>query len=245
MTARRTLGAAAVAVALLALLFLAVDPAVAQQARTRFQSWIIMPKLTVEDAADISGAVTLNSTLDVDGNLSSGTGDLTVADDLYVTGALGAAGAITTASTLNVTGAATLGGALTVNNNANVTGTFNASGNSSVGGTFAVTGDTALSADLFIAAQGAVAVTEGGIITPTGTYQELTAAGAVSTTQIADASGSGTILILVNSSANAITLGDDAGGNLILSGDAVLGQWDTVTLINYGGNWIEIAQADN
>lgn len=231
MKARRALGAAAVAVTLLALLFLAVDPAVAQQARTRFQSWVIMPKLTVEDAADISGAVTLNSTLDVDGATT-------------LNSTLDVDGATTLNSTLNVTGATTLGGALTVNNNANITGTFNASGNSTVGGTFGVTGDTGLSGDLLITMQDAVAVTDGGTITPTGAVQELTASGAVSTTQIADAAGSGTILILINTSANEITLGD-VYGNLVLSEDIVLGQWDTITLINRVSNWVQLATSNN
>jgi hypothetical protein len=42
----------------------------------------------VAGTLNADGAATLNSTLDVDGNLSSGTGAVTVTDDLNVTGAL-------------------------------------------------------------------------------------------------------------------------------------------------------------
>jgi len=214
-------------------------------AGTQFD-WIVAKKVTVQsggldvsgvtvlaDALDVSGATTLNSTLQVDGALATAA---ITATGLTVNGSANITGA-TSAASVTATG-------LTVNGNANITGTFNASGNSTVGGTFAVTGDTGLSADLLFAAQTAVAVTAGNIITPTGTLQEITASGAVSTNLIADATGSGTILILVNSSANEITLAE-AGGNLVLSADTVLGQWDTITLVNWVGNWIEIAQADN
>jgi len=236
-------------------------------AGTQFD-WIVAKKVTVQsggldvsgvtvlaDALDVSGATTLNSTLQVDGALATAaitaTG-LTVNGSANITGATSAASVTATGLTVNgnanITGATSAASVtatgLTVNGNANITGTFNASGNSTVGGTFAVTGDTGLSADLLFAAQTAVAVTAGNIITPTGTLQEITASGAVSTNLIADATGSGTILILVNSSANEITLAE-AGGNLVLSADTVLGQWDTITLVNWVGNWIEIAQADN
>jgi hypothetical protein len=40
------------------------------------------------DAMDIDGATTLNSTLDVDGNVSSGTGAFTITDAVIVTGTL-------------------------------------------------------------------------------------------------------------------------------------------------------------
>jgi cytoskeletal protein CcmA (bactofilin family) len=60
---------------------------------------------------DVTGATTLNSTLDVDGNISSGTGSVTVTDSLNVTGA------VDLDSTLNVDGVSTLVGAIDAQGN--------------------------------------------------------------------------------------------------------------------------------
>lgn len=102
--------------------------------------------------------------------------------------------------------------------------------------------DLTASGDLRMTKQTALTVTNGGTITPTGSYQPLTAAGAVGTDAIATGTA-GDLLVLVNAGSNTITLTDT--GTLKLSGDAALGQYDSITLIADGTNWIEVAQADN
>jgi len=109
--------------------------------------------------------------------------------------------------------------------------------------------DTVLTFSEFLAAeeQAVVVVGSGLSITPTGTYQPITSTAWVTTsTSCAIISGTveGQLLILVNENASdAITIDDAA--NTRLSGDAVLGNDDTLMLIWDGADWLEIAQADN
>jgi hypothetical protein len=91
-------------------------------------------------------------------------------------------------------------------------------------------------------AQTAISVTHDGIITPTGTYQQLESADAVGTSNVA-AGSAGQLLVLVNTTNTTITISDT--GTLKLSSDAALGQYDSLTLISDGTNWVELAQADN
>ena len=90
--------------------------------------------------------------------------------------------------------------------------------------------------------QTGVVVAQGSIITPTGTYQPISAAGAVSTGSIATGTA-GEILILTNTAANTITISDT--GTLKLAGDAAIGQYDTLTLLSDGTNWLQVSKADN
>jgi hypothetical protein len=54
----------------------------------------------------------------------------------------------------------------------------------------------------------------------------------------------GDVLTLVNIGSNAITITDT--GTLKLSGNAALGQYDSVTLLSDGTNWIQVApESDN
>ena len=109
--------------------------------------------------------------------------------------------------------------------------------------------DTVVSISAFTAFVEAtpVAVTSGGTITATATYQPITSSGAVTTstsTAIADGVKIGQILILVNENGSDVITIDD-GGNTKLSGDAVLGAKDTLMLIWDGTDWVELAQANN
>src|SRR3990170_5735084 len=55
--------------------------------RTRFNTNVFFENpATFEDTANVDGAATLNSTLDVDGIITSGTGAVTVTDALQVNG---------------------------------------------------------------------------------------------------------------------------------------------------------------
>lgn len=90
-------------------------------------------------------------------------------------------------------------------------------------------------------AQSAVTVTDGGIITATGTYQPLTAAGTVTATVAAGAAGR--VLVLVNTAAQTINIQDT--GIQKLSAAIALGQYDSLILWSDGTNWIEISRSDN
>lgn len=90
----------------------------------------------------------------------------------------------------------------------------------------------------------AIAVTMNGWVTATGTYQQLTAAGAVSTSGAKIAvKPAGTILILVNSGSNTITFTET--GTLVSAGNIALGANDSATLLSNGTNWYQIAASNN
>lgn len=91
-------------------------------------------------------------------------------------------------------------------------------------------------------AQAAIEISDDSVITPTGVYQPLTASAACGTASIA-AMAAGTVVAFQNVSTNTITLTDT--GTLLLSGNAALGQYDTLVLLSDGTNWIQLAKADN
>jgi hypothetical protein len=137
---------------------------------------------------------------------------------------------------------ATVGDDLTVTGDAAVGGTFAATGNASFAGTVAVNGsDLAVAAQLAIVPQTAISLTNGGIITPTGTVQEITSSGNVTVTLASP--GSGDILVLVNTANVSIVIEDTTGQTL--AGNVTLGQWDTLTLLGRGTAWIELSRSNN
>ena len=87
-----------------------------------------------------------------------------------------------------------------------------------------------------------ITVTQDITITPGGTYQPIVAAGAVSTGVIVNPLA-GRRLVLINTGSNAITISDT--GTVMLGGDRVLGQYDALSLIGDGTNWIEVALGNN
>jgi fibronectin-binding autotransporter adhesin len=169
------------------------------------------------------------------------TMDNVIMRSLIVTGTSAISGA-TTVGTLDVTGAATVGSTLNVTGASTLTGATNMVGNASATGTLAVNGARlSVAKYLSTALQGAITVTEGSVITPTGTLQEITAAGAV--TASLSPAVNGDIVILLNSSANNITIADTTGQ--ILASNAVLGQGDTLTLVGTTGAWYEVGRSNN
>lgn len=88
----------------------------------------------------------------------------------------------------------------------------------------------------------AISVTQGLTITAAGSYQPLESAGNVSTGAIT-AGAAGDVLILANTANTTITISDT--GTLKLSGNLALGQYDSVTLISDGTNWIQAATSNN
>jgi hypothetical protein len=92
-------------------------------------------------------------------------------------------------------------------------------------------------------ARTAISVTNGGIITATGSYQRLTSAGTVTPTVSTASRTAGDLLVLVNTSATTINIADS--GTAKLSAAAALGQYDTLTLRFDGTNWVEVARSNN
>jgi hypothetical protein len=106
-----------------------------------------------------------------------------------------------------------------------------------------VVGDRISTTNLLFSERSALTIGESGTITPTGVYQRLTSASNVGTSSITG-HVEGRILILHNIGSNTITLTDTS--TLKLSGNAALGNLDSVVLMSDGTNWIQIApEGDN
>jgi hypothetical protein len=144
---------------------------------------------------------------------------------------------------------ATIAGALTASGGVVGDVTGNVVGNVTGDLTGDMVGDLVNSNFLILTEQAAVSVTVQAYITPTGTYQPLTSAAAVSTslvTAIMSGTTAGELLILVNENASdAITIVDEA--NVRCGGDKVLtgGQGDSLYLLWDGLDWLCIGYNDN
>ena len=175
----------------------------------------------VGDDCTVAGLATVGETLDVTG-ASDFTGEMTLVN-------------VTASGTLDVAGVSTLAGPVDATGALTVTGVTTLASNVTAGGYFGLGEQTFIS------------VTAGLSITPTSSYIGLRSAEAVTTgttTAITDGDFVGQVLILVNENASdAITIDD--GGNTQLSGDAVLGEGDTLMVIWDGADWLEVAQANN
>lgn len=152
------------------------------------------------------------------------------------------------AKRLTVDGAAAVGTSLTTGTSAAVgtslmAGTTITAGTSLAAGTDVLVGNN-LVIDNFLSVTPAAVITvsNGSTITPTASYQPLAAAEAAGTAAIV-VQPAGTALILVNGSANTITLTDT--GTLKLASNAVLAQYDTLRLLSDGTNWLELGRSDN
>ncbi len=86
-------------------------------------------------------------------------------------------------------------------------------------------------------------VTDGAVFAPTGSYQPLSAAAPVTPTVYTATAVAGSVLLLVNTGTNAITIQDTA--TQALAGDFSMGQYDTLLLIFDGTRWIERARSNN
>ena len=70
-----------------------------------------------------------------------------------------------------------------------------------------------------------------------------TGAAATGTSAIGGYATAGRVIVLVNVGSNTITLTDT--GTLKLSGNAALGQYDNITLMSDGTNWVELSETNN
>jgi hypothetical protein len=150
---------------------------------------------------------------------------------------------------LIVNGATTLIGAQTTSADLTVGTDLTVSDDLTVTDDTTLTDDLQLGGDLMTSRQTTVTVTSGGTVTPLGRFVPLTAAGAVGTSSIAGCTAGDTYskeVIFLNTANQTITFTDT--GTLKLSGNAALGQWDTLHLKCHTGtgDWIQVApEGDN
>lgn len=103
--------------------------------------------------------------------------------------------------------------------------------------------DDTTTADLYLTQQVSQTIGFGGTITPTGAYHQITATAARGTSSVSGVATAGRVVTLINIGSNTITLTDT--GTLKLSGNAVLGQYDSLVLLSDGTNWIQLSKTDN
>jgi len=127
---------------------------------------------------------------------------------------------------------------------------FDASGGLATANNITVTGNVSatalLSAGTFMEAdpQSAQTIANGtGDVAPTGTYHQITSAGNVGNTLSVSGFSAGYLAVLVNIGSSTITITDT--GTTMLTGNIALGQYDTLTLLFDGTNWLEISASDN
>lgn len=102
--------------------------------------------------------------------------------------------------------------------------------------------DTILGGNVTLSPATAISVTMNATITPASAYQPLESAGTVNTASIT-AGAAGDLLVLVNTVNTSIVLTDT--GTLKLGGNRTLGQYDSLTLISDGTNWVELSFTNN
>lgn len=136
---------------------------------------------------------------------------------------------------------------LTVQNATELRGTVTVGGAmdiAEVNVTGGATADTLTTGELALTPGAAISVTTNGAITPTASLQALESAGTVATAGLVTVTATaGDLLTLWNTTDTAITISDTAP--LLLAGNAVLGQYDTLQLFFDGTSWIELSRSDN
>lgn len=145
---------------------------------------------------------------------------------------------------LRVRNWANVGTDLAVGGNATVAGDLTATGNVAATGNVNSTGANVTGTFNRITKNTIITVTAASIITPTGSYQPITAAGVITDATLA-ASGftAGDVVTIVNNGSNSITILDT--GTAKLASDAALGQYDSLRVIFDGTNWVQISRGDN
>jgi len=105
------------------------------------------------------------------------------------------------------------------------------------------TGDITSGDDFLVSAQTVISPTDTATITPTGTYQPLSSAGAVTVALSASGYTAGSLLVLINTSNTTILISDT--GTTKASSAVSLAQYDAALLWFDGTNWIQIGESDN
>lgn len=261
---KTTLGKLALLVtAILITVFTLADSGLAQSGVQKFErlvtrTLLVQKTATFQDAVTLSNGLTLDTgNLDMDTNLitnigNSGTdfasnGGLTLANNLTV-----ATGGITiTAGGLDMN-------STVITNIGNAGTDFNSSGGLTTAAGITVTtggvtvtaggltlsdGDATVADFVTLTAQTAISVTDGGIITPTGSYQPLESAGAVTATMSSSCTA-GQVVTFINTVNQTIIISETETS--ALSGNASLGQYDAVSVLCDGTQWVQVApESDN
>lgn len=139
---------------------------------------------------------------------------------------------------------ATVFRSIRVEHDATIGGTLGVTGASTFGSGLTVSDGNAVIADFAqLTAQTAISVTDGGVITPSGSYQPLESGGAVTAT-LSSGCTAGRQVILVNTVNQTIIISETATS--ALSGNASLGQYDALALLCDGTRWVQTApESDN
>jgi len=132
---------------------------------------------------------------------------------------------------------------LTVADNATVSGTLTIVEQVLATGDVRTGTDVQVAQVLRVVPNAAISVTNGAAFTPTGTFQPLTSFGTVTPTITETDADAGDILVLMVTSATTINIADT--GTTKLSAAWAGGQYDTLTLMAEGDNWVEIARSNN
>lgn len=114
------------------------------------------------------------------------------------------------------------------------------------GGSIELRAGSTISIDTFLttAPQTPLTLVMNGDLTPTGSFQPITAAGAVSISGADIAAGNhGDLLVLLNIGANTITLTETTG--LVSAGNIALATLDSATLVYSGTSWYQIGASNN
>ncbi len=89
-----------------------------------------------------------------------------------------------------------------------------------------------------------MALSDGGVITPTQSYHDLLASGTATVTLASTANFTeGTLVTLINASSGTVVIQDS--GNAVLAGNWTGGQYDVLRLRAVGARWIELGRSDN
>jgi hypothetical protein len=198
--------------------------------------------LTLTDDLNVTGDLVVTGTSNLQGNVSDSAGVFTFADNVLVDGQADAV-------QLTVQGYTTQTNAAFVVENSSGTDLV------TVSNTGLLTADDVTSVDDITVGddlgvggwgtftkQSTTVVSDGSTITPLGTYAPISATATTGTSDIANPTA-GRVLLIVNVGSATITLTDT--GTLKLGGNAALGQYDTLSLLGDGTNWVQLSKADN
>lgn len=207
------------------------------------------------------GALSADGGLDLDGNLSSGTGALTITDNVLIDGAADAVQLTVQGFTTQTNNILTLeqsdgtdvlqvtnAGNIDTEGTADVEGTLTVTGAAALKSTLDTTGNGTFSADLTVDDTFNIddtdsALTGAQTITPTYSYLQVSPATVLTITLGVPAGCDGDILIihnLVTTSTTVIDTGATQGGGAI-----TLGQDDPAGFICGDGVWVELFSPDN
>jgi hypothetical protein len=143
---------------------------------------------------------------------------------------------------LRVLGTSTLNGDITASDDLTVTDQLVVDGDVTVGDDVTVV--DLLAVGKIRATKGTTqTLTASAPITSVATFQPISAAGNIGTSAIAAGAAPGSLLIIENIANVSIVITDES--TTMLTGNITLGQYDTLSLIWDGTNWVQLTTANN